>query len=51
MSDITCKTLTQFFLWITSIGEKHHCAVVERPKKSRAFVNPKNFYPKHIIKL
>jgi len=46
MSDITCETLTQCFLWVSSIGEKHHCAVVERTKNSKTFVNPKNFYGK-----
>lgn len=42
MSDITCETLTQCLLWITSIGEKHNCSVIEPPKKH--FMNNKKFY-------
>ncbi len=45
MSDISCETLTQCFLWITSIGEKHHCAVI-KPPKNKTFINAKNFYGK-----
>lgn len=46
MFDNSYDTLTKCFLWFLSIGEKHHCAVVERPKKSKTFINPKNFYGK-----
>ena len=45
MSDNSCETLTQCFLWITSIGEKHHCTVIQPPKKKR-YIEPKKFYGK-----
>ena len=46
MSDITCETLTRCFLWVLSIGEEHHCAVVERTKKGKTFINSKKLYGK-----
>ena len=43
MSDISCETLLKFFLWITSIGEKHHCTVMGT-SKDKIYIDPKNFY-------
>lgn len=46
MSEVTCEKLVRCFLWFSSIGEKHHCTIIEPPKKKK-FIDPKQFYGKY----
>jgi hypothetical protein len=49
-----CDKTMECALWIMSIGQQHHCVVIENPhninneykQPKTTFLNPKNFYGK-----